>query len=470
MERPASLFDRETEWQTLASFIDRGRPGLAIVRGRRRHGKSALLVALAEAVGGFYHQAIRGLAREQRRDLARTWQLRVGGPAPAFEGWQETVEALLNLDVPVVIIDELPYLTDAAPELESILQRSLDRRRRSGSGAPLLVCGSARAVMTNLLVGSAPLRGRAQIELDVHSFDYRTAARFTGLDPAVAFPVDAVTGGVPGYLVDLLDETYPDGADDVERWLLETVASPRRPLVHEARALVELEAGVRDPATYASVLATIAAGATRTGEIASRLGRTSDAIGHSLTTLADLGLVTRSDDTLRRARPTWHIADPLLRTYSALFRTRWTLVEQEQRDRLAQVISEPWRAQVLGPHLEQVARRWTERHAATDTLGGVAVRVGPGTVNDRRRGVRAELDVVALDEHDRVLLLGEAKLRRLGTDDRDRLLRLREVLREQGRADATTRVALFSANGVEPDAARQADTVAVDLERLYTGS
>jgi hypothetical protein len=61
-----------------------------------------------------------------------------------------------------------------------------------------------------LLVGDAPLRGRAQLELDVGPFGYREAARFTGLRPPVALAVDAVVGGVPGYLVDLLDRTYPE--------------------------------------------------------------------------------------------------------------------------------------------------------------------------------------------------------------------------------------------------------------------
>ena len=467
--RPLWLFDREVEWDALAAFVQRGRPGLALVRGRRRHGKSALLVALAETFGGFYHQALRGVAAEQRRDLARAWAGQTGGPVPAFDDWQQTVDALLGLDVPVVVLDELPYLTDSSGKLESVLQRAVDRRRRTRTGPALIVCGSAQAVMTGLLVGSAPLRGRAQLELDVAAFDYRSAARFTGLSPAAALAVDAVVGGVPGYLVDLLDETYPESSRDVGRWLVEVVASPRRPLVHEARALVELEAGVRNPATYASVLAALAAGATRSGEIATRLGRTSDAVGHSLAALANLGLVTRAEDLLQPARPTWHVADPLLRSYTALFRPRWALVEREQHARLARAIEEPWRAQVLGPHLERLARRWTAVHASEASLGGRPVRVGAGTVNDRERRIRHELDVVALDDAGRVLMLGEAKLRRLVRSDRDRLVRLRQLLAEQGRADAQTRLGLFSAEGVDPDAARHDDTVAVDLDRLYAG-
>lgn len=469
MKQPPQLFDRALEWAVLSRFLQRPEPGLAIVRGRRRHGKSVLLRALADASGALYHQAIRGVGVDQRRDLAETWQRHVGGPRPAFATWSETLTALLRLDAPAVILDELPYLTESAPELESVLQRALDERRSEGTsaGPALVLCGSARAVMTRLLVGDAPLRGRAQVELDVGPFGYREAARFTGLPPPVALVVDAVVGGVPGYLVDLLDRTYPETADDVLGWLTDVVAAPTRPLIHEARSMVELEAGVRDPSTYVSVLAALAGGATRVGEVAGLLGRTADAVSHGLRTLETLGLAERREDLLRRGRPTWRVADPLLRAYVALFRSRWTLVEQRDHDRLARTIAAPWRAQILGPHLEELARTWARRHASEETLGGIPVEVGAGTIDEPRRRIRHEVDLVALDVDGRVLALGETKLRRLGHGDYERLVRLRALLVAEGRADERTRLILCSAEGIDPDTA--AHTVAVDLQRLYEG-
>jgi AAA+ ATPase superfamily predicted ATPase len=470
MQRPDRLFDREREWATLSRFLERGAPGLAIVRGRRRHGKSALLRALCDVSGAFYYQAIRGVPVEQRRDLARAWQRHVGGPEPAFATWDETISALLQLDTPAVVIDELPYLTESSPELESVIQRCLDQRRRDSTGPALVLCGSARAIMTRLLVGEAPLRGRAQLEIDIAPFDYRDVASFTKLAPPTAFAVHAVVGGVPGYLVDLLDRTYPSGPEDVDRWLTEVVAAPHRPLIHEARSLIDVEAGVRDSATYASILAAMAGGASRTGEIAGLLGRSTDAISHSLRALEALGFVTRSDDLLQRARPTWHIADPLLRCYGALFRSRWTLVEQEDRDRLRRAIAEPWRAQVLGPTLEGLTRQWVRRYAREESIGGLAVRVGRGTVNDPAARIRHEVDVVALDDTSRALMIGETKLRRLDRDDRGRLAHIRDLLQRTGRADEGTRLLLCSAESVAPEVTAHADAVAVDLDRLYDGS
>lgn len=472
MDKPAWFFDREREWAALSDFTARGRPGLAIVRGRRRHGKSTLLRAAADAGGAFYHQALRGVGVDQRRDLARAYSARFGGPEPAFPSWTDAVEALLaprHDDVPAIILDELPYLTESAPELESVLQRALDARRSERRGAPLVVCGSARAVMTGLLVGSAPLRGRAQLEVDVAPFGFREAASFMRLQPEVAFPVHAVVGGVPGYAVDLLDRTFPEGPHDVERWLVEVAASPTRPLVHEARSLVELEPGVREPATYLSVLGAIAGGATRTSEIAGLLGRGTDVVAHALVTLETLGLASRSDDLLRRGRPSWHIADPLLRFYSALLRPRWELVERADARRLAGALIDPWRSQVLGPHLEALSRDWVLTHADPGTVGGLALRASSGTVADATARVRHEVDTVVLGEHGRIIAIGEAKLRTVGQDDRQRLIRIRDLLRGRDGHDHPIRLLLFSATGFSPGLDAD-DTELVDLQRLYTGS
>lgn len=470
MLRPGSLFDREREWAALAQFADGSRAGLAIVRGRRRHGKSALLTALSEATGGFYHQAIRGVPADQRRDLARAWAAANGGPEPAFSTWEDAVAALLGTkDTGLVVIDELPYWTNSAPELESILQRALDRARRSG-GARLVACGSAQAIMSRLLQGDAPLRGRAQLELDVRPFGFREAARFARLEPDVALPVHAVIGGVPGYAVDLLDNTFPTSANDVQRWLVEVVAAPTRPLVHEARALVEAEPGLREPALYLSVLGALASGATRTGEVAALLGRNSDSLAHALRTIEGHGLVRRQDDVLRRGRPIWQVADPLLRFYAALLRTRWSLVERGDRRRLSSQIAEPWRAQVLGPHFEQLARDWAAEHAADDTLGGEPAVIGRGTVDDPATRTRHEIDLVAIDGQGSVVALGEAKLRRLGPDDAARLVRLRQILSDAGRGRRGARLLLISAEGFTRGASEEPGVELVDLERLYAGA
>lgn len=138
-------------------------------------------------------------------------------------------------------------------------------------------------------------------------------------------------------------------------------------------------------------------------------------------------------------------------------------------------------SQVLGPHVEDLARAWTARHAAEGTLGGRVGAVGVTTVDDRRGRIRHEVDVLALaaeaGHRRRVLLVGEAKAsgRPCGIDDLRRLERVRDLLRADDRVDADdARLALFARGGFDAallGAARpRPDVVLVDLERLYEGA
>src|SRR5712691_9392974 len=69
------------------------------------------------------------------------------------------------------------------------------------SSHPAVLCGSAVTTMQALLSASAPLRGRAFLEMFVRPFGYREAADFWGVahDPELAFRLHALVGGTPAY-------------------------------------------------------------------------------------------------------------------------------------------------------------------------------------------------------------------------------------------------------------------------------
>lgn len=460
--KPTDLFDREREWQTLARFGASSQPGpsLAVVYGRRRHGKSALLRRLCEVSGGLYHQAVEGAESEQLSDLARTVARYSGMPAtPAFTEWEQAVEALLALGVDgpvVVVLDEFPYLLAGAPGLASRLQRALDAGRGRGPRCRLILCGSAMTVMTSLLAGQAPLRGRASTELAVGPFTFRDAARFAGVaaEPLLAVAVHAVCGGVPGYYVDMLAGDVPVNEADFDDWMVRGPLSTTRPLLHEARHLLDDEPRVRDKAVLLSVLAAIADGATTTGAVAGRLGRDAATVAHPLGVLADMRLVTRSEDTLRARRPTWQIADPLLRLYAAVMRPDWARLEQGRAREVWRDAEPTWRSRVLGPHFEALAREWATDHADEIVAGGMS-RVGSAVLTDARQRSKHEIDIVGLGPPGRaqVVLLGEGKHHRrpVGEGELERLRGIRDLLHRTGKADSSTRLLLVGAAGFTPE-------------------
>lgn len=482
MDRPAGMFDREWEWSALARFAGDRSAGatLGVVSGRRRQGKSFLLSGLCEATGGFYFAATDATETESLRLLADDLAAHLGLGAPlAVPDWRVAVDLLLGLGrdrVVPVVLDEFPYLCKASPALPSIIQRALGPRREElNSRARLILCGSALSFMGQLLSGSAPLRGRAGMDLHVATFGFRDAARFWGLDDwSLALQVHAVVGGTPAYRrVSVRDDT-PSSRRDFDAWMVRTVLSPDSPLFREARFLLAEESDLRDPALYHSVLAAVAEGRRTRGGIAGWIGRKDDTLRHPITVLEDAGFLVREDDAFRQGRPTYRIAEPLVTFYHAVMRPEWARLEQRRAKQVWSSAGERFRSNVLGPHFQALCRTWAAAHAAPDTFGGPVARVAAGVVNDPGRRTSHQVDVVASDRDGRVLSIGEAKVgARMDLSELERLEHIRNLLAVRDDLDArNVRLACYSAGGIAKDlrAAEQAGRVTlIDLERLYTG-
>jgi uncharacterized protein len=487
MDRPGDLFDRETEWEDLVAFSRARGRGLdvGIVHGRRRQGKSFLLRRLCAAAGGVY---VMALEEERVPALARFADgiaagLGVGAGQLRFSDWESAVTAAIGSGKSaggLLVIDEFPYLLRHSPELPSVLQRLVDdSRQRAGGRARLILCGSALSVMSELLSGAKALRGRARLDLRVRPFDFRQAARFWGIrDPELAFRVDAIFGGTPGYL-DLVGEA-PAALGSFPEWLAGTVLNPSHALFGEAGYLLREDPRVTDRAVYQSVLAAVAAGVTTPRRIAERVGRDERSLPHPLEVLLSAGFLRRDDDVLLQRRPVLSVADPIVRFALLVVAPRLATFEERRAGEGWAAAAETFSSLILGPHFEHLARQWTARHAPPSTWDAEIGEVGGTVVNDPAGRARHEVDVVGLAvgerrqaKHPRVVVLGEAKSasqpRRIA--DVERLDRIRALLVARGvRADGA-RLALFGRSGFDAElrrlARRRADVVLVDLATLY---
>ncbi|MGH9213635.1 MAG: AAA family ATPase [Acidimicrobiales bacterium] len=486
MRKPAALFDRDWEWDVLTQFATDPTPGamLGIVSGRRRQGKSMLLEELCQATGGFYFAATEATATDSLRLLAEGLSDHLHSPAPhSFETWDRAIDSLLQLGTerPVpVVLDEFPYLCRAAPDLPSIIQRALGprRRQRLASTTRMVLCGSALSFMGGLLSGTAPLRGRAGLDLTVSSFDYRTAADFWGIaDPGLAMGVHSIVGGTPAYRREYVRDDAPAHAGDFDDWVVRTVLNPACPLFKEARYLLAEEPDLRDTALYHSVLAAVADGKTTRGGIAAYIGRKDDTLGHPLTVLEDAGLLMRQDDAFRRGRSRYRIAEPLVAFYHAIMRPDWGRLERPGRAKRVWVEArDRYRSSVVGPHFEELCRAWARDFASDETFGGPATRVGAGVVHDSHGRTSHEIDVVVTARSGQVLSIGEAKAGEvMSTTHLDRLAQARDVLARRNDVDVSqTRLACYSARGFTAGLERRAERAAgnvviVDIDRLYSG-
>lgn len=397
------FLDRDRELERLNRLLRRDSAGFGVLYGRRRCGKSRLLrealspdrsiFFVGDDRDGALQQA--GLAREAGRLLDGFDQVRYPDwDALLARLWREAPEGL------VLVLDELPAMVAAVPELPSLLQKQVDRH---GTGAPhLLLAGSSQRMMQGLVLDrTAPLFGRATEILEIRPLGAGWIAEALGIeDPVAAVEAFAHWGGVPRYWE--LAADHPDLRTAVRDLLID----PFGVLRDEPRWL--LLDDLRDTTQASSILSLIGQGCHRVSEIAGRLGKPATSLGRPLQRLMEMGLVAREvpfgSPPRGSKRTLYRIADPFLRYWFGYVepnRSRseagmLAAVEADIAARVSHHVAGVWEdlARESVPHLDVVGGGW----------GPAGRWWGAGV--DRRP---LEVDLVAESADGRRVLVGEVK-------------------------------------------------------------
>jgi AAA+ ATPase superfamily predicted ATPase len=403
------FLDRAAEVDRLDRLATRHAAGLAVLYGRRRVGKTRLLLEWAAAHDGLYSVADQSSAEVQRQYFAAAVAQRIDGFADvAYPDWR-TLLARLARDARhlrwrgPVILDEFPYLVLGSPELPSVLQQWIDHE---ASDAKLVVAlaGSSQRMMQGLVLSrNAPLYGRAQEILEITPLEpsFLRAALRPKTAPEL---VECYTawGGVPRYWELARDETGSTRSR-VERLVLDPLGplhrEPDRLLIEEVPSAVEVR----------PVLDAIGAGAHRVSEIAARVGRPATSMPRPLDRLVGMGLARREipfgESEKKSRRSLYRIDDPFFRLW---FRTvaphRGQLTAGSRQARL-RLLDKYWDG-LAAAAWEDLCRRSVSRQPESSPLG----RLGPwGPASRWWKGTSAEWDLAAESLDGRRLLLGEAK-------------------------------------------------------------
>lgn len=484
----ADAVGRTHEWSRLVDFATSGLPHstLGLVWGRRRIGKSFLLSQLGERYG-LYFQAVRGTAGEALAELGTEVARVTAAPGSIYlPDWATALSVLMQLgaDGPfTVVLDEYPYLREETPELDSMIQRifGTGNALRESNQCRLVLCGSAVSVMSQLLSGSSPLRGRAGLDLRIAAFDYRDALalhRTSDLDLAVR--LYSIIGGVAAYARDMVDDDLPTQLRGLDSWVARRVLSPAAPLSREVDVLLSDDptmSQTRKIHQYHATLAAVALGRRTPGRIADYVKMSGPRLDPMLRTLVDAQFIDRLVDPVRDNRPTYHPADPIVRFHYALVRPHQTRLSRYGADLKTMwgELSSTFTSKVVGPTFESMARHWLHHYADLRAFGGGPFHIGSTVVTGGDDDHDVDL-VVALDDAERpgdrtVVVLGEAKsgeeftLRHL-----ERLESIRDATGPRARDAALYLVGRRFSSALASMAATRRDVELVDLERLYYGS
>lgn len=315
----AQLIDREAEAAALRRLDDRGRPSLALVRGRRRVGKTYLLSQLWEPRRAMYFVASATAPEINRQVLVQTAACWAGVDLRPEDHptWRLVFRSLLELrpDEPIVIIlDEFQYLAvgdDGLREVASELNAVWESEVRRTAGVLVVLCGSAVRTLEALERGGSPLYGRLDASLTVEPFDYYDSALMLG-GYSLRERVDlyAALGGLPANLAAV------DASDDAARNIVSLALAPDGLVRNRIRTQLDQEEGLRQTQQYRAVLAGIGLGASTVGEIASKMGRSADSsLKRLMTQLEDMAYLTSELDfeESRSRGLRYRLADPAAR-------------------------------------------------------------------------------------------------------------------------------------------------------------
>ena len=186
--------------------LDDAAGGLAVVWGRRRIGKTRLLLEWSERGRGVYTVADQSAAETQRAYFARAIaEVLPGFGEVGYPDWERLLsrlaaDAMARKFRGPIVIDELPYLVAASPELPSVLQRWIDHDAKRAR-LRIAIAGSSQRMMQGLVLGAnAPLYGRARVLLDLAPLAPGQLAGALGkLSDTGLVEHWAAWGGVPRY-------------------------------------------------------------------------------------------------------------------------------------------------------------------------------------------------------------------------------------------------------------------------------
>lgn len=404
---------RERELAALEALWAEGEFRMAVVYGRRRVGKTALVTRFARGKRALYFTALEQSDANNLADLsARVRDFFSLPDMPgSFESWPAALSFLAERareERFVFIFDELPYAAARCPSLPSALQVAIDREL-SGTGMMLVLCGSDQGFMETRVLGrKSPLYGRRSAQVRVGPLGYLDARRMLpGVPAQEAFRYYGCLGGVPYYL----EQARPE--EGLRENLARLYFDPAGFLYGEPMGLLRQE--LMEPATYNSVLRALAGGANRPSEIADRTGVARTALPRYLGTLCRLGVIERAvpfgenPETSRRA--IYRVSDACFAFWFRFVMPAAQDVESGLGRAVARALPDALVDQYLGLRFERLCAEWLADRARAGELPVPATSVGSWWGTDPATRSQTDVDVLAADRFGKRILLGECKYR-----------------------------------------------------------
>ena len=398
---------REKELKSLEGLYASGKFEFAVLYGRRRVGKTALLTQFIRDKRAIYFMGVESSAKQNLENLSKSILEYASGIAAdtsflSFQAALEYVFKLAEQERVILVLDEYPYVARSSKSLASTLQLLIDRNQDT-SRLMLILCGSSMSYMEDqVLAYKAPLYGRRTAQMKLLPFDFEETCRyfshFRGEDKALAY---GIAGGTPQYLLQINDRL------SIEENIKNTFLNPISFLYEEPVNLLKQE--VREPAIYTAIITAIAAGASRMSEISSKVGENTNVCASYIKNLISLGIVRKEIPYGEKAsrKSLYFIEDNMFRFWHRFVLENNSLIARGAADLVYQRIA-PQLDHYMGKVFEEICKQYLWKLLLDGRSPVEFTSLGRWWGNDPMEKAQAEIDI--LGEQDKsTALFGECK-------------------------------------------------------------
>ncbi len=394
--------NREEELRVLREKLNSNRFELIVIYGRRRVGKTRLILEAVRGMDHIYYLAIEG---DNLKSFKRVASKVVRNLTYVQEDWESYFNFLKDR---VVIIDEFPNLVKENPRVISVFQRIVDLVL-SNTRTKLVLLGSSISMMSDKVLSyKSPLYGRRTASIKLKPLKFFSIKDFF---PSVGWEelieIYGLTDGIPYYLEKVRTPFW--------KWLQEEVKRPDTFLKDELDFLMKYE--FTEVATYKKILEAIAHGKNTPKEIRDYVKMKHSDIMPYLKNLMDTEFITRevpiTENPARSKRGRYYVTDNFIAFWFRYIYPNLSVIEEGMFDVSEIKYDYP---NYLGWVFEKVAKQFLIELNKRGKLPFKFTKIGKWWYKDK------EIDLVALNERERKALLIEVKWSDLDRQDIDRLI------------------------------------------------
>ena len=385
--------NREEELKSIKEKLESNNFELIIIFGRRRVGKTRLILESVKGKKYIYYFAV------EKNNISK-FKADVEKYNENIKYAKEDWEALFNfLKNHIIIIDEFPNLLIEDKTILSEFQKIVDTLLINTKTKLILLGSSISMMKSKILCYKSPLYGRSTsiIELKPLKF-FQIKDFFNKISIEELIRIYGFSGGIPYYLQKINKLPFFS-------WLEQELKKVDTFLKHEIDILLRME--FEEPYTYKEILEAIALGKTKLNEIKQHI-RIKGEITKYLANLIRVGFIERVVPITKKIKSKtgrYYIKDNFLKFWFRFIYPNLSQIEQGVFN--IEEIKKDYN-QYLGFVFEQVCKEFLIELMKKDQIQSFN-KIGKEWGNIPEKKQTYEIDIVALNEQTKEILFCECK-------------------------------------------------------------